>query len=84
MPKFFFHIRDGSHLIPDEDGIEMEDLAAALSEAEAGALDMLDDARLEGTSISHQTVEVHDDQGRLVGRVDLKLLSERIAKRGPD
>ncbi len=33
MSRYFFHIRDGLDLVPDEEGIECIDLFAALEEA---------------------------------------------------
>jgi uncharacterized protein DUF6894 len=33
MPRYFFDIRDGEELIPDEEGMELPDLDAAFREA---------------------------------------------------
>lgn len=84
MALFFFHVRDGDKLIRDEEGIDLDSLEDAMREAEAGARDMLDDAVLDGENINHQVVEVMDGDGRPVGKVALRLISERIAKRGLD
>lgn len=69
MPRFYFHIRDHDRLIRDEDGLELEDEDAALREAKAGALDMLDDALAGGENIAHQVIEICDCNGRPLGHV---------------
>ena len=33
MPRYFFDIRDGEELIPDEEGMDLPDLEAAFREA---------------------------------------------------
>ena len=74
MTLYYFHIRDGEQIIPDEDGLELDSDAEAIREGRAGAIDMLRDALGTGDSILHQVVEIFDEQGRLVGRVPLRSL----------
>lgn len=44
MPRYFFDVRDGSGLYPDEEGLELSDLRAAEKEAAASLADMTRDA----------------------------------------
>jgi hypothetical protein len=40
MPLFYLHVRDGSHLGEDTEGIELPDLEAARAEAAEAARDI--------------------------------------------
>ena len=40
MERFFFHIRAGGQLVPDEEGMILPDLAAATAELQASARDL--------------------------------------------
>jgi hypothetical protein len=67
----FLHIRDHERIIPDDEGLDLPDLAAAESEAVASACAFLEDARLDGQDISHQAIEVTDRDGLVVAVVEL-------------
>ena len=44
MPRYYFDIRDGDELIPDEEGMDLPDLKAAEIEAAHSLLGMAKDA----------------------------------------
>lgn len=77
MPRYFFHIIDRNHLVPDEEGLQLEDDAAAIKEARDGAYDMLRDALLTGDNIEHQSIEVAEAGGEVVAHVELRDLVRR-------
>ena len=41
MPQFYFHIREQDHLIPDEEGMVLLDLAEARREALESCMDLI-------------------------------------------
>ena len=43
MPRYFFHLRDGDHLLRDAEGAELLDLEAARTEALLVAREILSD-----------------------------------------
>lgn len=71
MPRYFFHIRDHDRLIVDEEGLEFPDMERARAEGEAGALDLLRDALLDGQDIGHQVIEITSSEGELLQKVHL-------------
>jgi hypothetical protein len=71
MPHYYFHIFDRGKVIPDEDGMQLANLAAARIEANLSAAGMLDDALDEGNDISHQIIEVTDSTGHVFALVAL-------------
>ena len=71
MPRYFFHIRDGENIIPDEEGLELPDNEAAGVEARRSAVEMLADAQRDSTDISHQVIEVTTADGVVIARVEL-------------
>ena len=68
MARYFFHLRDGDTLLPDDgEGREFPNLVAVRLEAIESARDILSEAALSGTAGSlHQQIEVTDESGRTV------------------
>jgi hypothetical protein len=64
MPRFYFDIRDGGDLYPDEEGMEFPDLRAAEAEA-AESLASLARDRFPGGSQYEVSVEVRTAEGPL-------------------
>jgi len=64
MTKFYFHIRNDAVLIPNDEGIELASLDAALAEALSSIKDLVSaapgNARASGT-----VVEIADARGRI-------------------
>jgi hypothetical protein len=66
MSRYFFHIRDGTILVPDEEGVECHDLPAAWQEALSSLSDIaVADLRM-GAGMSPVTVEIEDEEGNPV------------------
>lgn len=63
MPIFHLHIRLGDALIPDLEGIDLPDLAAARAEAVRGARAIMSTAVLDGTLRLDGSIEIHDAAG---------------------
>jgi hypothetical protein len=66
MVRYFFHIRDGGTLIPDDEGTELLDIESARREARASARDLLiDDLRCK-TDGESRTLEIADKNGSII------------------
>jgi hypothetical protein len=72
MPKYFFQIRDGWKVIPDEEGIEFPDRSLAEVEGYASARDLGVAAELEGRSIAAYAVEIVDEAGTILRRIKVE------------
>jgi hypothetical protein len=66
MPKFHFNIRDDQGLIPDEEGMELPDLAAARTEASEGAREILADALRFHREVDGKRIEIADERGEVI------------------
>ena len=66
MARYFFHILDRGHRIPDEEGSDWPNLEAAKNEARASARDLAAQAIQRGESPSTICVEIHDPVGRIL------------------
>lgn len=66
MSRYFFHIRDGQILVPDEEGMECRNLLAAQEEAWASAIDMKDAALRSYSARPAASVEIEDELGNTV------------------
>lgn len=62
MKRYFFDIRDGDELSPDELGVELPDIKAVKTEA---ARSLADISRTDsyGHPFRHMAIEVRDDDG---------------------
>jgi hypothetical protein len=69
MPRYFFHIRDGWEVIPDEEGIEFPDRCLAEVEGYDSARDLAVAADSEGRSIAACAVEITDEAGTILRRI---------------
>ncbi|KRQ10011.1 hypothetical protein AOQ73_09030 [Bradyrhizobium pachyrhizi] len=66
MTRYYFDMRDGDGLVPDEEGIDLPDLRSVQIEAARSLADMARDAvyPIPPMSETHRMViEVRDDQG---------------------
>ena len=75
MPRFFFDTFDGERLVPDESGIELENIDAAKQEAQHALPDLARDA-LPATNHRTFVVNVRDEAGQVVLRAALSLVVE--------
>ena len=70
MPRYFFHVREGSSLSRDEEGQELPDADAARREAISATREMLGEKLLHGGSLNHRSIEIADATGHIVDVVN--------------
>lgn len=79
MPRFHLHIQDRAGRSPDEEGLELEDLAAARSQALDGIRSLAGEEVRTGVLTLDGHVEITDQAGnlldvvRFVDAVELRL-----------
>jgi hypothetical protein len=71
MRTFYFHLKHGEHLIADEEGVTLPDLAAARHEALQAAREILADAIKTGNPNVADAIVVVDEDGRTVDSLRL-------------
>jgi hypothetical protein len=64
MGRFYFHVKEGNELVPDEDGIELPDIATATREALLAARELLAEAIRLGKPTAPESIIVADRSGR--------------------
>jgi hypothetical protein len=72
MPRFYFHIRDTSGLIPDKTGADFNSLSEAHHEGIKLAKCMAGDLHDVGDAIDGQVIEVADADGNVLETVALR------------
>ncbi len=77
MPRFYFDTDNGGSAIRDDEGIECENLEAAVDEAAKVLPDMARDVLPDGDRRAF-VVTVRDESGKAVYRFTLSLLGERL------
>jgi hypothetical protein len=70
MPRYFFHVREGSTLHRDAEGQELPDAEAARREAINSGREMLGEKLLHGGALNGRTVEIADETGHVVDVVN--------------
>jgi hypothetical protein len=88
MPLYFFHLRFGDRIMPDDEGIELRDRMAARDEAFAVVRDLSDrDARSSRQRWASWFLQVADERGdflRLpIGRPALEVVSAEADRSSP-
>ena len=65
MKRFYFDIREGDEIIPDEEGLELSIIEKVQEEAARSLADMARDAiRAQGDEVPREiAIEVRDDSG---------------------
>jgi hypothetical protein len=65
MRRYYFDVRDGKHLIPDEEGLELPTIEAAWGEAALSLADLaMDEIAMPGTKgREDMAIEVRDGDG---------------------
>jgi hypothetical protein len=76
LGRYYFHIRDGWNVIPDEEGMELSDIYAARAEAYASADDLAREALRDGTRIGAWAIVIADQSGKILGRV--KVMKQKL------
>ena len=69
MTHFYFHIRDGTHLINDEEGIELPSSDHARAQALVAARDMVAGAIKANRDLGFDAVVIVDGQGNQITSV---------------
>jgi len=66
MPRYFFHVREGSSLSRDEEGQDLPNAEAARREAINATREMLGEKLLHGGGLNHRSIEIADATGHVV------------------
>ena len=74
MPTYFFHIRHGWDLVPDEEGMEFPDLNRAEVEDYASARDLAAADPCAVHNLTGYAVEVADEAGTVLRRIKVEPL----------
>ena len=69
MPRYFFHVCDGSGVTKDEEGLELSDVDAARREALRGARALMADEIQQGFLTLASLIDVDDEAGRQLFRI---------------
>ena len=72
MPTYFFHIRDGWGLVPDEEGMDFPNLYRAEAEGYAGARDLAAADPRAIHNFAECAVEVTDEDGAILSRIKVE------------
>jgi hypothetical protein len=81
MGRFYFHLRAGDELMPDEEGIDLPDLSAARREAIEAARELLGEAIKSGRPEVPEAFVIADEDGRELDAVPLAaVLPENLKK----
>jgi len=70
MPQFYFHVQDETGFTPDPEGQDLPDAEAARREAVSATREILGETLLHGGALNHRTIEIADQNGHVVGRVN--------------
>lgn len=73
MPKYFFHIEDGSGVLQDEEGIDLADLDHVRKEATSAARQVLGEMIRAGQPLNGRSFIVQNELGETVLTYPLKL-----------
>ena len=66
MPRYFFHVREGSDLNRDAEGQDLPDVEAARREAINSVREIISEKLLHGGALNHRSIEIADETGRVV------------------
>jgi hypothetical protein len=66
MSRYYFHIRDGEILVPDEEGTECRDMIAVQEEARASVRDLYNVAIPSFSLQPLASIEIEDEDGNAV------------------
>ena len=72
MPRYFFHVREGSTLSRDTEGQELPNAEAARKEAVSTSREILGEKLLHGGALDSRTIEIADETGHVVDVVNVR------------
>jgi plasmid stability protein len=81
MRKFYFHLRAGDKLTPDEEGVELPDVSAAHCEAIEAARELLAEAIRDGKPEVPEAFVIADESGRELDTVMFATVLPRPLKK---
>jgi hypothetical protein len=81
MARFYFHLRAGDELVPDEEGIDLPDFSAAQREAIEAARELLAEAIKEGRAEVPEAFVIADEEGRELAIVPLATVLPKPLKK---
>ena len=78
MPRYFFHVREGSELTRDTEGQELANTEAARAEAISTGREMLGEKLLHGGRLNNRQIAISDETGHVVDTIsDRDVLMQR-------
>ena len=72
MPRYFFHIREGSDLNRDGEGQDFANVEAARLEAIASVREIMGEKLLHGGALNHRSIEIADETGHVVDVINTR------------
>jgi hypothetical protein len=72
VPHFYLDVLDGDQVIQDPEGIDFADLEAAISEATAGARDLVAYGIMQNEDVSGQVFRIREGNGEVVATVPFR------------
>jgi len=72
MTRYFFHIREAAIVIPDEEGLELQDIQAARIEARRSAYDLGTAEFRRGCGVERRAIEIADRDGNVLETLPLR------------
>jgi hypothetical protein len=78
MARYYFHIKDGAHLIKDQEGTELSTADEARAQALRSARELWADAIKSGRTLGADAVVIADEHGRTLTFVPM---AEALPKR---
>jgi hypothetical protein len=66
MPRYYFHVREGTEVSRDAEGQDLPNADAARTEAVNASREMLGEKLLHGGSLNHRQIEIADETGHVV------------------
>ena|SRR5579872_4285684 len=66
MPRYFFHVREGSDLNRDAEGRDLSDVEVARREAINSVREFISEKLLHGSALNHRSIEIADETGHVV------------------
>ena len=81
MGRFYFHLRVGDVLTPDDEGIDLPDFSAAQREAILSARELLAEAIKDGRAEVPEAFVIADEEGREIDTVPLAAVLPENLKR---
>jgi hypothetical protein len=72
VARFYLDVLDGDRVIEDPEGIDFANLEAAISEATAGARDLVAHGIMQNEDVSGQVFRIRDGKGETVATVPFR------------